>query len=822
MGEVEADLGSISPNLKNPRHAEDSEPHLSLSPSDPSSNTPSILTNVATITPDSQHSRVPSCIIRSDSFSSQSSTGSSPRIGELRTERNVKLGILVERLRTSQSNLSPTASPECQLPLKSSSSSPDLKARSEVFDHDESSVKPSKLEQIRAKRQQKLNETQQKLAGISNKMHTVSSVPDMAEHLRHSISSPSQQAISAGMKHKSEDLDKLLQNQQVFEFEPANTDRLRSQHQKLMNDIQKQLSSIPEPTPTKSNPLNSIKRNEDDGLRGLPLRRLQSGPVKRESTGVRSLENIRRQLSYSQKASQRHLNSLLQHHGYFDTPKMQELRRKRDQAQQHMMTMVSNSCDVSPKSLHWDDRKTEGSSDHTFDHLSKLDQLRMKRAQNYDKALMELASFGDNSREVTAPQQSSGESSAPKQTQPEERQRQQQQQQIPDGALGNNSRESHADRTKLQQALVHTKAELQMMRKRTESTGTADQMESMEYEIEDDHDAEESELCQIIDDLQQQVEKLQDEQTTQKVRLESELHESRIQAQLVEENYEEAQLCLTQLKQESANMHSRHERQRVRFASTTQLWRHRADGLLEQVRELHLALQDQTQMRMIERIDFIRHIALLEKENHELKNGQRRRQRPRKAPSHPNRFSVFSFIPSPFQSFFGLEMYRTQRASNRLLVWHPMKSTSKGEKKRKLSFSLRGLAQRGSGLLSSETLKGAVQGFGFMGLALMADPSHASQESRLFLRSQLPAPSFTRLWHPMKSTSKKGKKRKLSFSLRGMAQRGSGLLSSEMLKGAVWGLGFMCMVLMADPSHASQDSRLLLRFELPAPSFTRR
>jgi hypothetical protein len=189
-------------------------------------------------------------------------------------------------------------------------------------------------------------------------------------------------------------------------------------------------------------------------------------------------------------------------------------------------------------------------------------------------------------------------------------------------------------------------------------------------------------------------------------------------------------------------MQSRHERQRVRFASTTQLWRHRADGLLEQVRELHLDLQDQTQMRMIERIDFIRHIALLEKENHELKHGQRRRQRPRKALSLPNRSSVFSFVLSPVQSFFGFGMYRSQRASNRLLVWHPMKSTSKKEKNRKLSFSLRGMAQRGSGLHSSEILKGAIWGFGCMGLVLMADPSHASQESRLFLRFQLPAPSF--------------------------------------------------------------------------------
>jgi hypothetical protein len=287
----------------------------------------------------------------------------------------------------------------------------------------------------------------------------------------------------------------------------------------------------------------------------------------------------------------------------------------------------------------------------------------------------------------------------------------------------------HADRTKLQQALVNTKAELQMMRNRAELTGTAHQMESMESEIEDDHDAKESELCQIIDDLQQQVEKLQDERTTQKVRLESELHESKIQAELVEENYEEVQLCLIQLKEESANMQSRHERQRVRFASTTQLWRHRADGLLEQVRELHLVLQDQTQMRMIERIDFIRHIALLEKENHELKHGRRRRQRPRKALSLPNRSSVFSFMLSPFQSFFGFGM-------------HPMKSTSKKKKNRKRSFSLRGVAQRGSGLLSSEMLKGAVRGFGFMGLVLMADPSHASQESRLFLRFELPAPLF--------------------------------------------------------------------------------
>jgi ElaB/YqjD/DUF883 family membrane-anchored ribosome-binding protein len=216
----------------------------------------------------------------------------------LRTERNVKLGILVERLRTSQSYLSPTASPGRQLPFTLSSCSPDLKARSEVLqkplDHDESSVKPSKLEQIRAKRQQKLNETQKQLDGISNKIHTVSSDPDMEEHLRNSISSPSQQAISAGMKHKSEELDKLLQNQQVFE--PANTDRLRSQHQKLIDDIQKQLSSIPEPTPTKSNFSNSIKRNENDGIQGLPFRRLQSAPVKSESAGVRSLENIRRQL----------------------------------------------------------------------------------------------------------------------------------------------------------------------------------------------------------------------------------------------------------------------------------------------------------------------------------------------------------------------------------------------------------------------------------------------------------------------------------------------------------------------------------------------
>jgi ElaB/YqjD/DUF883 family membrane-anchored ribosome-binding protein len=236
--------------------------------------------------------------MRSDSFSSHSSSGSTQRIEELRTERNVKLGILVERLRTSQSYLSPTASPGRQLPFTLSSCSPDLKARSEVLqkplDHDESSVKPSKLEQIRAKRQQKLNETQKQLDGISNKIHTVSSDPDMEEHLRNSISSPSQQAISAGMKHKSEELDKLLQNQQVFE--PANTDRLRSQHQKLIDDIQKQLSSIPEPTPTKSNFSNSIKRNENDGIQGLPFRRLQSAPVKSESAGVRSLENIRRQL----------------------------------------------------------------------------------------------------------------------------------------------------------------------------------------------------------------------------------------------------------------------------------------------------------------------------------------------------------------------------------------------------------------------------------------------------------------------------------------------------------------------------------------------
>jgi hypothetical protein len=93
---------------------------------------------------------------------------------------------------------------------------------------------------------------------------------------------------------------------------------------------------------------------------------------------------------------------------------MQELRRKRDQAQQHMMTTVSRSRDVFPESLHRDDRKTEGSSDQIFDHLSKLDQLRLKRAQSYDKAQMELASFEDNSREVTLPQQSSGESSTPK------------------------------------------------------------------------------------------------------------------------------------------------------------------------------------------------------------------------------------------------------------------------------------------------------------------------------------------------------------------------------------------------------------------------
>jgi hypothetical protein len=292
--------------------AEDSEPHLSLSPSDPSSNThtPSIFTNVATITPNSEHLKFPSSIMRTGSFSSQSSSGSSQRIEELRTERNAKLGILVERLRTSQSTLSPNASPERQPSLQMSSSSPDLKAQSEVLqkplDHDESSVKPSsKLEQIRAKRQQKLNETQQKLDGISNKMHTVSSDPDMEEHLRSSISSsPSlRQAKSAGMTHKSEDLDKLSPNQQVFE--PANTDRLRSQHQKLIDDIQKQLSSIPEPTPTKSKLSNAIKRSENDDIQGLPpFRRLQSAPpVTHESAGVRRLESRRRRLSYSQLSS---------------------------------------------------------------------------------------------------------------------------------------------------------------------------------------------------------------------------------------------------------------------------------------------------------------------------------------------------------------------------------------------------------------------------------------------------------------------------------------------------------------------------------------
>lgn len=701
MGEVEAGGASISPSPKRPRHILESEPQ---SPS----KTTSIFTNVAIITPESEESKFPP-YTRSDSFSSHSSSGSSQRIEELRSERNVKLGILVERLRTSKSDLSHSVSPKREFALHSSSSSPDLKARADasqkpVEREEESLVEPSKLERIRAKRQRRLYETQQQINDISSKMHTVSSVPNLEEHKRDSIPSPSSDG--------SEDIDKLQQRG----FEPTNTDRLRSQHQKIIDDIQKQLKSFPESTPTKST-------KENEGLR--------SRPASRENGGLRGFKNRLGRLSSRQQESQRHLNSLLKQHGYFETPKMQELRKKRDKAQQHMLTMVGRSRDCSPECLDRNDWKRQGSSDGTFENLSKLDQLRRKRAQSYDKAQLELSSFGDSSRDSKPSKQASGESSAPRQTEPTE----EEQTKLQDGALEKTAHEvqgNHSERRRAPQK-----------RSRTELSGSTRQIEKSQR-VMGDGQPKESDLCNIIDDLQHQVEKLKEEQSSQKVCLERELHDSRMEAELFKGKYEESHHHLNQLKEEYASMETRHDRQQVRFDSTTQLWRHRADGLLEQVRESHLALQDQTQMRMLERIDFIRHIALLERENHELKHGEQGMERATKARRSPYRSSFFSFLLTPFSNMFRFGALETSKANNSLLAWHPMKATPKYNRRKSSSCTLRGIAQRGGALFSFDMLKGAAWGFGFMGLILMADPSHKSPESSLFLRVELPVQSFMR------------------------------------------------------------------------------
>jgi hypothetical protein len=471
------------------------------------------------------------------------------------------------------------------------------------------------------------------------------------------------------------------------------------------------------------------------------------------------LVGSRNRLSLKQQESQRQLNALSKSRGFFDTHKTRELPKKFESSR------------------------------------SKVDKISVKRAQSFEKAQLELASMassrngpcvlpsttdkrelpllGDECDEVSEEAKPTIQVSGEPTSMVIEESKKRQAEQMSYQDLEKHLREMQTEHHKLQQELIQSNEELKLVRGKVRNriekpeddlqpavaTRQAAIIEyATDYDINDidtrsiysELRSRESALSQIIDYLQYQVEELQDEKANQKAILETELQETQMKAELAREQYDEAQENVVQLQEASANLQHRHERLNIRFSSTTQLWEYRADRLMDQVRELHLTLQDQTQMRMTERIKFNGHIALLEKENRNLRERQKRLgQGSNYSNLLPRGSSFLMFFRLPLQSLrvplqsifsIGEKQILTKNLQDEVL-WHPTKSVRKNMNKTGTAWnSMKRVFTQGSRFLSSDVMKTAAWGVGIMGLAFVSDSPHLHQDTKLFLKYELISP----------------------------------------------------------------------------------
>jgi len=633
---------------------------------------PSTLRTAATaaVTPDSIDTSSRSRP-RANSVSSDGSneTGNS-RLQELRSQRNAKLGALKERIKSSQNTLS-TPAQDKELASEANSQGGDIQIGNSTDAQNFDNDPTSKLDEFRARRKRRLEG-----AGTGNPLGTRA----LRQEIRLPAGSPPPVITLNGT------------GVQVQDISPSPLAKASDNTRTFSDDghsITGETDMMSESASVENDKANTV------------FRRLSQDNLNEHNDGTSSMSDEILRPSPARQGSVRSVDGF--------TPNRKHALRSR-------------SCALSVDA---------GMTNEIMASLSKLDRLRLRQAQSHEKAQMELAAFA-TPRLLFGAEQSSGESSAPKQVQ------HQMQEQTNTEQLTQKLHDAHEERTKLKRQLEASREALQLARE--EKLSDAKNTAGAENERCD--------LCNMIDKLQGQVDELEEKKTEDNIRLEEALHKSRLEAAQLKEQVDEIQGNLNRIKTENQELNHQKELQLVRHAEVTKMWEYRAEGLVSQVRDLRYSLQDLSNARLQERSDLLRHVVLLQKENQRLRNGgiEGEKKFPRIRFWKPPGIASSFGNPLMFMPFGSLLLGQRHRTVNRTVkatgdIWHPMKpATNKSvvKPRRRVSNTL------WNKLVAWDTVKNVAWGAGIMGLVLMSSDSQITHDSGPFVRLEIPTPLFKR------------------------------------------------------------------------------
>lgn len=238
-------------------------------------------------------------------------------------------------------------------------------------------------------------------------------------------------------------------------------------------------------------------------------------------------------------------------------------------------------------------------------------------------------------------------------------------------------------------------------------------------------------MSDMIDELQGQVDKLEDEKIQDNIQLEEAMHKARLEVMEKKEQLEAIEFTLSQVKRDNLELNHRNEQQQVRHSNVTKMWERRAEGLVSQLSDLQYSLQDLSRARLQERSDLLRHIVLLQKENQRLRNGgidkKKENSRGRFWKSVGNSFTLMPFGSSQ------IERHRTLKVTGD--TWRPLKTAEKS--KRKSHSGVSTFVTKCTGLMTWDTVKNVAWGAGIMGLVIMSNDPQATRDVSPFFRLEL-------------------------------------------------------------------------------------
>ncbi|CAJ1931449.1 unnamed protein product [Cylindrotheca closterium] len=589
-----------------------------------------VTTAAAAITPDSAERASSRSRPRINSVSSFGSTETgetgNSRLQELRSQKKAKLGALKERIKSSHTTLTTPVrnqDPASKVKPHEGNSQIGNSAETQNIDGDPT----SKLSELRAKRKQRLEDAQ---------IGSPASAPTPRHDFRRSAGSPPPVIMLSGTGVK------------VKETSPNQLEIVSDNHTGTLSDDG--MCEGP-----------SIAGNSDD----MDMVS-DSESVENDKANVA----FRRLSNESSSVSDEILRPYLARRG------------------------SARSADMgTPIHRHIVARRSSARSVDDTSSLSKLDLLRLRRAQNREKAQLELAALGTPRHRVGV-EQPSGESSAPKHSQQKRAK-----EPANNDELAKQLHDVQEERTQLKRQLEASRAafrltrELTTLQRQLGASRTALQLTREEKLSHAKIGAEAGSendlfgLCNMVDELQGQVDKLGGKKIEDKIRLEEDLHKSRLEVAQLQEEVEENQHTLKRMKTENQE------------------------------------LNDQKELQL---------------ENQLLRNGGLEGEK--KMSSRIIRFwkpGISSSFGNPFRSLLGQRHRSTVKATGH--TWHPFKPASyKSEVKSRHRFS-----NLLNGLVNWDTAKNVAWGAGIMGLFLMSggDPQ-ISHDRGPFVRFEIPTPLF--------------------------------------------------------------------------------